>query len=112
MILLLQAFLLLEEIFSHSEERRLFYVALTRAKKSVYLIGDPSYPSPFFTELVGGEYDIKKVNVGKEYKRLCPACKSGRMLDKEGPKGLFFGCEHFPLCTYTANVCKVCRLGI
>lgn len=99
------------EIFPHSEERRLFYVALTRAKESVYLIGDPSYPSLFFTELVGGEYDIKKVNVGKEYRRLCPACKSGRMLDKEGPKGLFFGCEHFPLCTHTANVCKACGIG-
>ena len=99
------------EVFPHSEERRLFYVALTRAKESLYLIGDPSYPSPFFTELVGGEYDIKKVNVGKEYKRLCQACKSGRMLDKEGPKGIFFGCEHFPLCTHTANVCKACGIG-
>lgn len=99
------------EVFPHSEERRLFYVALTRAKESLYLIGDPSYPSPFFTELVSGDYDIKKVNVGKEYKRLCPACKSGRMLDKEGPKGLFFGCEYFPLCTHTANVCKVCGIG-
>jgi DNA helicase-4 len=99
------------ESFLHSEERRLLYVALTRAKESVYLIGDPSNPSPFFTELVGGQFDIKKVNVGKEYKRLCAACKSGRMLEREGANGLFFGCEFYPLCAHTANVCKACGIG-
>jgi DNA helicase-4 len=99
------------ESFLHSEERRLFYVALTRAKESVYLIGDPSNPSPFFTELLGGQFDVKKVNIGREYKRLCQACKSGRMLEKEGAKGLFFGCQYFPLCGHTANVCKACGIG-
>ncbi len=99
------------EDFPHSEERRLFYVALTRAKESVYLVGDPSSPSSFFMELAGGKFDVKKINIGKEYQRLCPVCESGRMLEKQGPKGLFFGCEHYPLCTHTANVCKACGIG-
>lgn len=99
------------EVFPHSEERRLFYVAMTRAKEAVYLIGDPSNPSSFFVELAGSGHDTKKINFGKEYKRICPTCKSGRMLNKEGPRGLFFGCEYFPLCTHTSNVCKACGIG-
>ncbi len=38
--------------FPSAEERRLFYVALTRARKAVYLITDPVRPSPFVKELI------------------------------------------------------------
>ena len=38
--------------YPHAEERRLFYVALTRAKKSVFLLADKDYPSSFVTELL------------------------------------------------------------
>lgn len=39
------------ENFKYAEERRLFYVALTRCKKKVYLIIDKSSPSVFLFEI-------------------------------------------------------------
>lgn len=35
----------------HAEERRLFYVAITRARKTVWMMSDPKYTSPFVLEL-------------------------------------------------------------
>lgn len=40
------------EEFEHAEERRLFYVALTRAKESVTILADQEEPSVFVRELV------------------------------------------------------------
>ncbi|SDO87152.1 DNA helicase-4 [Filomicrobium insigne] len=39
------------EPFEHAEERRLFYVALTRARKSVAILADKNNPSAFAREL-------------------------------------------------------------
>ncbi|MDN3585655.1 UvrD-helicase domain-containing protein [Pedobacter aquatilis] len=38
--------------FEHAEERRLFYVALTRAKHQVYLMYNPQNPSVFLQEII------------------------------------------------------------
>lgn len=40
------------ETFPHAEERRLFYVAMTRARKRVYLVVDPEAPSAFAREIM------------------------------------------------------------
>ena len=40
------------ESFAHAEERRLFYVALTRARQEVTIITSPSRISPFVVELL------------------------------------------------------------
>lgn len=40
------------EAFPHAEERRLLYVALTRARHRVYVVGDRRQPSSFFEELL------------------------------------------------------------
>lgn len=40
------------ETFNHAEERRLFYVAMTRARHSVTIMVDRDNPSPFATELM------------------------------------------------------------
>ncbi|WP_084781356.1 DNA helicase IV [Salinivibrio sp. SS2] len=42
-----------EEPIEHAEERRLFYVALTRAQKQVWLVHQKGYASPFVEELKG-----------------------------------------------------------
>jgi DNA helicase-4 len=41
------------EVFPNAEERRLFYVAMTRARHRVYLIGASYAPSAFLRELRG-----------------------------------------------------------
>jgi DNA helicase-4 len=45
--------------YPHSEERRLMYVGLTRAKNKVHLIVDPNNCSVFIKELIKDKYDIK-----------------------------------------------------
>ncbi|HGN1705488.1 TPA: DNA helicase IV [Providencia rettgeri] len=46
-----QALLPQHEDFEHAEERRLLYVALTRAKQQVWLLYNPEVPSEFVDEL-------------------------------------------------------------
>ncbi|MGR6839346.1 DNA helicase IV [Aliivibrio wodanis] len=46
-----------EEDFPYAEERRLFYVALTRAKKKVWIIYHGK-PSPFVQEIVDKDYPV------------------------------------------------------
>ena len=47
------------EAFPHAEERRLFYVALTRARQRVFLLADAQRPSPFVQELLDGGYPLE-----------------------------------------------------
>lgn len=52
--------------YEHAEERRLFYVALTRARRQAHLIVDRTHPSSFALELLKGEYDVKHIGLGTD----------------------------------------------
>ena len=58
------------EQFNDAEERRLFYVALTRAKKHVWVCADPEKTSPFVNELIDEKYPvmnkIKRVKAARD----------------------------------------------
>ena len=58
------------DTFEYSEERRLFYVAITRAKKHTYVLYNDDMPSVFVTEMLGDE-DRDQLT--------CPRCKKGRL---------------------------------
>ena len=58
---ILETVLSSKENFPYAEERRLLYVAITRAKKYCYLISDPNNPSEFSKELT----EKKFVKIGK-----------------------------------------------
>lgn len=47
-----------KESFPDAEERRLFYVALTRARHRVYLVCNPAEVSPFVAELLNQKYPV------------------------------------------------------
>ena len=84
------------ETYPFPEERRLFYVALTRAKKKAYLLTISGKESEFVVEL--------KEKYQKELKReqySCPLC-GGQLQKKKGPYGEFFGCSNYHKsgCTY------------
>ena len=64
------------ESFPCAEERRLFYVAMTRAKKHMYVLYDQQRPSPFISEF------MLRLEVGSY---ICPKCLEGKIVPiKEG----------------------------
>ncbi|SDG42469.1 UvrD-helicase domain-containing protein [Paraburkholderia phenazinium] len=84
------------ETFEYAEERRLFYVALTRAREQVTLLMSSKEPSRFVLELLDKEYDGAVVFEGKHDKpRRCDVCKQGYMTPRIGRRGPFFGCTRF-----------------
>lgn len=91
--------------FELAEERRLFYVALTRAKKSVTLLTSAHRESAFISELVR-DFQIPVVNSDgtQSANDVCPRCGEGFMFRRSGRYGEFFGCSAFPRCNYTRPV--------
>ena len=100
--------------YPHSEERRLFYVAVTRARKKVYLIGDKLNPSCFVDEIKDDPaYNAVEFGTHGTYDDAnCPTCAAGILVPRDGRKRQFAGCSNYPLCTYTQELCKKCGEGI
>ncbi len=97
------------ETFDHAEERRLFYVALTRARKTVTVLADREKPSTFARELVTNpEYGVIALGEPGIAEHRCGAC-GGRMLAQKSKKGrVYFACEHRRLCGETILPCSAC----
>ncbi len=88
--------------FENGEERRLFYVAMTRAKENIYFVADSAFKSKFIAEL--------EVESGQAPNKKCPACKTADILVRKsgtainGNKYKFFGCTNYLYgCTYTTT---------
>ena len=77
--------------YENGEERRLFYVAMTRAREKVFFITDNSFKSKFIAELEL-EGDISLI-------KKCPRCVTADLIKKSGSKNgknwAFFGCSNF-----------------
>lgn len=85
------------------EERRLLYVALTRAKRQVVLLTAAIRPSEYILELEqlkALQDRIEWVSLGlKRY--LCPACRRGALrLNKRGDR---VECSRYPRCGYRST---------
>src|SRR5436190_964420 len=88
--------------FENGEERRLFYVAMTRAKEIVYFIADSSFKSKFILEL--------ELESGQSPNKKCPSCKTADIVlrrsgtAKNGNAYKFYGCSNYLYgCEYTAT---------
>ena len=82
--------------YRNAEERRLFYVALTRAKKKIFLLTKPNKKSNFIVEL---EDELGKIT-------RCPECKTGYLVERDGEYGLFIGCSNYPYCKHKEKYYK------
>ena len=99
-----------EDTYPDAEERRLFYVAITRAKKQVYLLADSEYPSSFIKEVLRDDYEY---NVERKHGFSmihCPNCQTGLIIKREH-RGKFFQCNNYPYCEYKAKTCPECNDG-
>lgn len=81
--------------FPNGEERRLFYVAMTRAKKHVHILTSYEYPSKFVTEIEANE-PITSLK--------CGWCDNGKLIERKGPYGYFYACNNFHYCNYTKKI--------
>ncbi|AQR93104.1 UvrD-helicase domain-containing protein [Clostridium saccharoperbutylacetonicum] len=92
--------------FDFAEERRVFYVALTRTKNSTFLIVPDKNKSVFVEEL------IKHFNITYEFTTKeqtitdnpnCPRCQKGHLVlrDNKSDSTKFLGCSNYPACDYT-----------
>jgi DNA helicase IV len=87
--------------YPHAEERRLFYVALTRARREAVLIARTNTSSPFVNELDGE--GVRRIGQDGCVIERCPSCKRGTLVSRRGPRGPFLGCSTFPACRHTAK---------
>jgi DNA helicase-4 len=91
--------------FPHSEERRLLYVALTRARRQVLITTVRGRESPFVAELLA---DGLLTEYGATHDapppKVCPGCQQGVMTIRTGPYGDFYGCNRFPACRHKERV--------
>ena len=95
-----------EDSYEFAEERRLFYVALTRTKRAVYLVADQLEgghgASPFVKELIAGHHEGVTLLADDEQMSpvKCPRCGTGNLvIRKNTTTGKeFLGCTNYPFC--------------
>jgi DNA helicase-4 len=99
------------DTYPHAEERRLFYVALTRARCGVFILASLAQPSTFVVELL---LDPKVIveSPGGSSVIVCPSCRQGTLVERHGPYDPFLGCTMFPVCRHKDKVvCPGCGNG-
>ena len=63
------------EPFANAEERRVMYVAMTRARRTVTFLASEAYPSAFVTELLKDPaYDVASPREAQERTHTCGQC--------------------------------------
>ncbi len=94
------------ETFAAAEERRLFYVALTRASRQVRLYTSLSKPSRFVTELVSrGQLVVEAVD--GEALEACPKCQIGVVRRVTSGYAPFHACTTYPRCDFKRAIEQV-----
>ncbi len=113
---LLELVLPTPEAYLLAEERRLFYVALTRARNRVYLVYNQKKASSFISELLANssaypictdEFDEQQVRA--EMPRIaCPECASGVLVLNSEHHRYSVGCHNSPYCMHRGQPCPQC----
>ena len=97
--------------YDYAEERRLFYVALTRTKNRVYIITPQQHPSEFVLELIRDYPQVKvfgkidKEPQEKTQDKRCPVCGYPLQLRYKKAYGLkLWICTNEPeICDFMTN---------
>ncbi|NMC34373.1 MAG: hypothetical protein GYA36_18260, partial [Veillonellaceae bacterium] len=102
-----------DSAFLNAEERRLFYVAVTRAKNIAFLITHETKKSSFIEEIEGPEYEhfvsSDKMSCGAI---RCSKCGGGFLIKRKAGSRSFWGCSNYPYCDAISEVCFTCKEGV
>ena len=103
------------ERFRYAEERRLFYVAMTRARRTVYLLTEPNKESLFIKELKQDDYDVSfdRGELDREIIETvhCPGCLEGLLELAVSGERRYYRCSLWPYCKETAAICPKCGIA-
>jgi DNA helicase IV len=104
------------EPFDNAEERRVMYVAMTRARQSLTILASEARPSAFVTELMKDPvYGVSGPQGGQgapAVTQTCGAC-GGRLLYMPATDGrAWYRCEHVDLCGNRLPSCPACGEGL
>lgn len=101
--------LAVEQQIPNAEERRLFYVAATRARRKTYILTDDHRRTQFVDELEMPDYRAWVLPSGAGTRVAeCPLCGGGRLKLRVGIYGSFYGCSS-TRCHGKAFRCPFCR---
>jgi superfamily I DNA/RNA helicase len=92
------------EDFPLAEERRLFYVAITRTRNATYLLTPRQKPSRFVTELSGDRNVRVSELAAGDKPLLCPRCQTGHLIIQTKHRRTFLACASQPLCWYRLEI--------
>lgn len=94
----------------YAEERRVFYVALTRTRTRIYILVPTNGASVFMEDL-----PLEAVqSVFARAQVWCPKCRKGHLVwrtPKSGSKEPFYGCSNYPRCDYTLPKQRIAITG-
>lgn len=95
----------------NAEERRLFYVAMTRARRRTYILTDDHKRSQFIDELEGEVFSELVVPSGAAQRvAACPICGGSTLKIRVSQYGQFYGCSSVR-CPGKALRCPYCKGG-
>ena len=102
-----------EETFQNAEERRVMYVAMTRARHTLTILASNARPSAFVTELVKDPaYGIVQPPAPEQEVHECGEC-GGRLLSVQGQDGrTWYRCEHSEHCGNFLPACSECGAAL
>lgn len=101
------------ESFDNAEERRVMYVAMSRARYTLTLLASATKPSAFIRELLEEpEYSVVSGASDDAELHVCGEC-GGRLLPVPARNGrIWYRCEHKQLCGNFAPACSECEKGM
>lgn len=94
----------------YAEERRVFYVALTRTRTRIYILAPTNGTSVFMEDL-----PLESVqSVSARSQVWCPKCRKGHLVwrtPKNRNREPFYGCSNYPRCDYTLPKQRIAITG-
>lgn len=102
-----------EEAFENAEERRVMYVAMTRARHTLTILASNARPSSFVTELrTDPAYGIATAMTADQDAHECGEC-GGRLLGVRGKDDrIWHRCEHVQHCGNILPTCLACSSSL